>query len=100
MNRSLKPFAATLIASLVALASSQSLCAAATPSGQLSPDITVAADGSGDFKSVQAAIDSIPKTNTERKIIFIKNGTYDGLPPPASNVIHHACWEKTVSRPG
>jgi len=40
------------------------------------PDLTVAPDGSGDFTSVQAAIDSIPRDNTERKIIFIKNGTY------------------------
>lgn len=40
------------------------------------PDITVAPDGSGDFSSVQAAIDSIPKENTERTIVFIKNGTY------------------------
>ncbi len=40
------------------------------------PDITVASDGSGGFASVQAAVDSIPKDNTERKIIFIKNGTY------------------------
>ncbi len=42
----------------------------------LKPDLTVAADGSGDFQSVQAAVDSIPRENTERKIIFIKNGTY------------------------
>jgi pectinesterase len=40
------------------------------------PDITVAKDGSGDFNSLQAAIDSIPKHNTQRKVIFIKNGTY------------------------
>lgn len=40
------------------------------------PDITVAPDGSGDFSSVQAAVDSIPPDNTERKIILIKNGTY------------------------
>jgi pectinesterase len=42
----------------------------------LKPDIIVAKDGSGDFKTLQAAIDSIPKGNKERKVIYIKNGTY------------------------
>jgi pectinesterase len=42
----------------------------------LTPDLVVAPDGSGDFRSVQAAIDSIPRDNRERKIIFIKQGTY------------------------
>src|SRR5215468_5021372 len=40
------------------------------------PDIVVAADGSGDFKTIQAAVESIPNTNRERKIVFIKNGVY------------------------
>lgn len=40
------------------------------------PDIIVAQDGSGNFQSVQAAVDSLPKANTERTIIFIKRGTY------------------------
>jgi pectinesterase len=40
------------------------------------PDIIVAADGSGDFKTIQAAVASIPKTNTERMMVFIKDGTY------------------------
>jgi pectinesterase len=40
------------------------------------PDVVVAQDGSGDFKTLQAAIDSIPKDNKERKVIYIKNGTY------------------------
>jgi len=40
------------------------------------PDIVVAADGSGDFKTVQAAVHSIPKTNNERMVVFIKNGVY------------------------
>jgi pectinesterase len=40
------------------------------------PDLVVAADGSGDFKTVQAAVESIPKTNTERMVVFIKDGTY------------------------
>ncbi len=42
----------------------------------LRPDIVVAADGSGDFRTIQSAVDSIPKTNTERIVVFIKDGTY------------------------
>lgn len=40
------------------------------------PDLTVAADGSGDFKTIQAALDSIPSNNTERIVIYIKDGLY------------------------
>ena len=38
--------------------------------------IVVASDGSGQFKTVQSAIDSIPDKNTESRIIVIKPGTY------------------------
>jgi pectinesterase len=40
------------------------------------PDIIVAADGTGDFKTIQAAVESIPPTNRERVIVLIKDGTY------------------------
>jgi pectinesterase len=40
------------------------------------PDIVVSADGSGDFKTIQAAIASIPAINRERVVVFVKNGTY------------------------
>ena len=36
----------------------------------------MAADGSGDFKTVQAAVASIPKSNRERIVVFIKDGVY------------------------
>lgn len=36
----------------------------------------VAADGSGDFKRVQDAIDSVSESNTEEVLIYIKNGIY------------------------
>lgn len=39
-------------------------------------DLIVAQDGSGDFKTVQAAIDVVPKDNDKRVTIFIKNGVY------------------------
>ena len=41
------------------------------------PDIVVAKDGSGDFNSVHAAVQSIPKNNHERKIILIRDGLYN-----------------------
>ncbi len=40
------------------------------------PDLTVAADGSGDFTTVQAAVASVPKGNHERVIILVKDGVY------------------------
>ncbi len=40
------------------------------------PDFTVAADGRGDFKTVQGAVASIPKDNRERRLIFVKDGVY------------------------
>ena len=38
--------------------------------------LTVAADGSGDFKTVQAAIDALPERPTTRVTIHLKPGTY------------------------
>ncbi|KAH7424395.1 hypothetical protein KP509_11G006600 [Ceratopteris richardii] len=45
-------------------------------SGQSAKTIIVAKDGSGHFKTVQAAVDSIPKSNSQRVIIAIKAGIY------------------------
>ena len=36
----------------------------------------VAQDGSGQYKTVQAAFDAIPPNNKKPVTIFIKNGTY------------------------
>jgi pectinesterase len=41
------------------------------------PDIVVARDGSGQFTSVHAAVQSIPTDNVERKVILIKDGLYE-----------------------
>lgn len=41
--------------------------------------ITVAADGTGDVRTVQAAIDRIPVNNTERVTVAVKKGTYRGV---------------------
>jgi len=42
----------------------------------ITADIIVAPDGSGDFKTVQAAVDSIASDNDKPKIIYIAPGTY------------------------
>ncbi len=51
------------------------------PSGPSSSStyIIVAADGSGDFCTVQGAIDLIPANNTTRRYINIRNGTYQEI---------------------
>ncbi|MFI6227211.1 pectinesterase family protein [Micromonospora echinospora] len=45
-----------------------------TPPPSVTP--TVAADGSGQYRTVQAAIDAVPTNNTQRVTITIKPGTY------------------------
>lgn len=45
----------------------------------IAPDakvIVVAADGSGDYKTIQAAVHAVPDQNRNRIIIFVKNGLY------------------------
>ena len=39
-------------------------------------NVTVALDGSAQFKTIQQAVDSIPANNHERVVIHIKNGAY------------------------
>lgn len=41
--------------------------------------IVVSADGSGDFNTVQGAIDCIPDNNPNRITVFIKNGMYEEI---------------------
>ena len=41
--------------------------------------IVVAADGSGDFNTVQGAIDFVPDNPPQRVTIFIKNGNYEEI---------------------
>jgi pectinesterase len=52
-------------------------------------DFIVARDGSGNFKSVQEAINAVPDLRKNRTVIFIRNGTYKEkltLPPTKSNI--------------
>ncbi|MEN6385522.1 MAG: pectinesterase family protein [Phycisphaerales bacterium] len=41
--------------------------------------LVVASDGSGDFSTVQGAVDFVPDKNLNRMTIFIKNGTYEEI---------------------
>ena len=52
-------------------------------------EIVVAADGSGDCKSVQAAIDAAPANAATRTVIFVRRGQYPELvvvPPEKQNL--------------
>ena len=49
-----------------------------TPAARLF-DAVVAQDGTGDYKTVQEAIDAAPKSRIAPWLIFVKNGTYEEL---------------------
>lgn len=62
---------------------------AAEPTPQGEKTITVAADGSGDFRRIQDAIAAVPDNNADRTTIRIKPGVYYGqfyLPRSKQNV--------------
>lgn len=40
------------------------------------PDVVVAADGSGDFTTINAAVEKVPKKSDKRFVIHVKAGTY------------------------
>ena len=42
-------------------------------------DLVVAADGSGDYRTVQAAVDAVPSKSSERTVILVRRGTYREL---------------------
>ena len=41
------------------------------------PDVVVAADGSGDVKTLKEALSRVPTNNRERFVIFIRRGIYN-----------------------
>jgi pectin methylesterase-like acyl-CoA thioesterase len=57
--------------------------ASAPPAGTAM--LTVAADGSGDFCTVQGAINFVPANNTQRVFILVRKGTYTEIDNVASN---------------
>jgi pectinesterase len=50
-----------------------------SPPPKNSQRLVVCGDGSGDFSTVQGAVDFIPDKNPNRVTIFIKNGTYEEI---------------------
>ena len=40
-------------------------------------DIVVAQDGTGQFRTIQQALDSVPEDNARTRIILVRNGTYN-----------------------
>ena len=50
--------------------------AASAAARPIAPDIVVASDGTGDFRTIHDAVQSIAPDNRERKIIFVKAGVY------------------------
>lgn len=52
------------------------LLSAGITNGQKKKQYTVAQDGSGDYKTVQAAFDAVPLNNKKPLTIYVKNGVY------------------------
>jgi pectin methylesterase-like acyl-CoA thioesterase len=50
-----------------------------SPPSASSTRVVVAADGRGDFNTVQGAIDSVPDRSPRRVTIFIRNGNYEEI---------------------
>nr|WP_203691557.1 pectinesterase family protein [Streptomyces sp. SID12488] len=50
--------------------------------------LTVAADGSGQYRTVQAAVNAVPANNASRVVISVKPGTYRELVKVPSNKPH------------
>lgn len=57
--------------------------AAAPPAGTTA--LTVAADGTGDFNTVQGAVDFVPANNNRRVVITVRKGTYTEIVYVGSN---------------
>lgn len=55
----------------------QSCVSAQLPAARPAHKIIVAKDGSGDYKTVQGALNSLPDSSTTPRLIFIKKGTYE-----------------------
>ncbi|CAD5180406.1 unnamed protein product [Musa acuminata subsp. malaccensis] len=49
---------------------------AASARGELKPNMVVAQDGSGDYKTINAALNAMPKKYTGRYVIYVKAGIY------------------------
>lgn len=82
-------FAMKLIGLFLLLIAAPALAQIDKPATQTAFDFVVAPDGSGDFRTVQEAINAVPPLRKNRTRILIKKGTYKEkliLPPTAINV--------------
>ncbi len=71
---------AVMLAAVLVFAAALATNVLAAPAGDASKQITVAADGSGDYRTVQDALDAINKQSDKTGYtINIKNGTYDAF---------------------
>ncbi|XP_062190397.1 probable pectinesterase/pectinesterase inhibitor 21 [Phragmites australis] len=52
------------------------LLEAAPEAPEFKPNVTVAADGSGDFKTINEALAKVPPKSAERYVVYVKAGTY------------------------
>ena len=67
------------------------VCLTAYAGNESSPyHAVVAQDGSGDYKTVQAAIDAVPDGRTEPWLILVKNGSYNEqvVVPKSKTYVH------------
>lgn len=64
----MRRFLSTLVVALVCLVARSA-----------AKDFVVAADGSGDFKTIQAAVDAVPNDSADRTTILVRRGTYAEL---------------------
>ncbi|XP_060215449.1 pectinesterase-like [Lycium barbarum] len=59
-------------------------------SNGLKPNVVVALDGSGQYKSINEALRAVPQKNTQKFVIFIKAGVYNEyveIPRKVNNVV-------------
>ncbi|MET9391698.1 pectinesterase family protein [Streptomyces sp. NPDC006624] len=62
--------------------------AAASAEAAAATTLTVAQDGSGQYRTVQAAVDAVPANNPSRVVIAVKPGTYREVVKVPSNKPH------------
>ncbi|MEV4227621.1 pectinesterase family protein [Streptomyces bobili] len=62
--------------------------ATATTKAAAATTLTVAADGSGQYRTVQAAVNAVPANNPSRVVISVKPGTYREVVKVPSNKPH------------
>lgn len=69
-------FAAAFLCVPVAAALAAAPAAGASPRRPAGVDLVVARDGSGDFASVQAALDALPSAAKRTRIVLVRRGVY------------------------